>query len=108
MDRLPDVKIAQFAALRVCGRAWWLQGRREAVFRSQPALSLSMKELEAALGVPLFEKGSHATPTPFGATFYGEAKKLVEHYERVIAAAVDCSARARRQRAGGRGAIHRT
>ncbi|WP_404978998.1 LysR family transcriptional regulator, partial [Caballeronia novacaledonica] len=41
------------------------------MFRSQPALSLSIKELESALGAALFEKGSHASPTPFGTMLYG-------------------------------------
>jgi LysR family transcriptional regulator, carnitine catabolism transcriptional activator len=89
MDRFPDVKIAQLRHFVSVVEHGGFKAAAKAMFRSQPALSLSIKELEAAMGAPLFEKGSHATPTPFGAMFYGEAKKLVEHYERAIAAAVD-------------------
>lgn len=89
MDRFPDVKIAQLRHFVSVVEHGGFKAAAKAMFRSQPALSLSIKELEATMGVPLFEKGSHATPTPFGSMFYGEAKKLVEHYERAIAAAVD-------------------
>jgi LysR family carnitine catabolism transcriptional activator len=89
MDRFPDVKIAQLRHFVSVIEHGGFKAAAKAVFRSQPALSLSIKELEAALGAPLFEKGSHATPTPFGSVFYGEARKLVEHYERTIAAAID-------------------
>lgn len=89
MDRFPDVKIVQLRHFVAVIEHGGFKAAAKAVFRSQPALSLSMKELENALGAPLFEKGSHATPTPFGSMFYDEARKLVEHYERAIAAAVD-------------------
>ncbi|MFM0500177.1 LysR family transcriptional regulator [Paraburkholderia caffeinilytica] len=89
MDHFPDVKIAQLRHFVSVIEHGGFKAAAKAVFRSQPALSLSIKELETALGAPLFEKGSHATPTPFGSMFYGEAKKLVEHYERTIAASID-------------------
>ena len=89
MDRFPDVKIAQLRHFVSVIEHGGFKAAAKAVFRSQPALSLSVKELETALGAPLFEKGSHATPTPFGSTFYGEARKLVEHYERTLSAAID-------------------
>ncbi|WP_321795929.1 LysR family transcriptional regulator [Caballeronia sp. J97] len=89
MERLPDVKITQLRHFVAVIEHRSFKAAAAAVFRSQPALSLSIKELESALGAPLFEKGSHASPTPFGAMLYGEARKLVEHYERVIVSAVD-------------------
>ncbi|WP_433705907.1 LysR family transcriptional regulator [Paraburkholderia sacchari] len=89
IDRLPDVKIAQLRHFVAVIEHGGFKAAAKAVFRSQPALSLSIKELEGALGAALFEKGSHASPTPFGAMLYGEARKLVEHYERAIASAID-------------------
>jgi LysR family carnitine catabolism transcriptional activator len=89
MDRLPDVKIAQLRHFVAVVEHGGFKAAAKAVFRSQPALSLSVKELESVLGAALFEKGSHAEPTPFGMMFYGEARKLVEHYERAIASAID-------------------
>ena len=89
MDRLPDVKIAQLRHFVAVIEHGGFKAAAKAVFRSQPALSLSIKELEGVLGTALFEKGSHAAPTPFGLMFYGEARKLVEHYERAIASAID-------------------
>jgi DNA-binding transcriptional LysR family regulator len=89
MDRLPDVKITQLRHFVAVIEHGGFKSAAKAVFRSQPALSLSIKELESVLGAPLFEKGSHAAPTPFGEMFYGEARKLVEHYERAIASAID-------------------
>src|ERR1700761_8330525 len=89
MDRFPDIKIAQLRHFVSVVEHGGFKAAAKAVFRSQPALSLSIKEMETALGAPLFEKGSHATPTPFGSVLYGEARKLVEHYERTIAAAID-------------------
>ncbi|CAL8479277.1 LysR family transcriptional regulator [Caballeronia sp. S22] len=89
MDRLPDVKITQLRHFVAVVEYRGFKAAAAAVFRSQPALSLSIKELESALGAALFEKGSHASPTPFGTMLYGEARKLVEHYERVIGSAVD-------------------
>jgi LysR family transcriptional regulator, carnitine catabolism transcriptional activator len=89
MERFPDVKIAQLRHFVAVVEHGGFKAAAAAVFRSQPALSLSIRELENALGATLFEKGSHASPTPFGTMLYGEARKLVEHYERVIASAVD-------------------
>ncbi|MBN3803063.1 LysR family transcriptional regulator [Paraburkholderia sp. Ac-20336] len=60
-----------------------------AVFRSQPALSLSIRELETTLGARLLERGNRVMLTAFGTLFYREAKSLVEHYDRAIQAAID-------------------
>lgn len=47
--------------------------------RSQPAISLAIKEMEAQLGQPLFERGSPTTLTAFGSECLEVIKRLVEH-----------------------------
>ena len=51
-------------------------------FRSQPALSQSIRQLESRLGQPLFEKGSRTTLTPFGESCLPLIHELVAHIER--------------------------
>lgn len=50
----------------------------EACAISQPALSMQIKELEANLGQPLFERAARSLrPTPFGETFIARARKIL-------------------------------
>lgn len=51
--------------------------------RSQPAVSLAIRELENQLGQALFEPGRHAQLTPFGREHFAPIKALVDHHERV-------------------------
>lgn len=59
-------------------------------FRTQPAISLSIKDLETKLGEYLFEKSTASKRsksinlTPFGEYFYLKAKELVENHDRII------------------------
>jgi len=49
---------------------------------SQPALSMQIKELEAALGTPLFERGARAVrPTGFGTVFIQRAAEILRRVE---------------------------
>ncbi|WZB66668.1 LysR substrate-binding domain-containing protein [Achromobacter xylosoxidans] len=52
-------------------------------FRSQPALSLSIREMEQRLGQPLFERGNGNALTRFGQDCLPLARELVEHHDRV-------------------------
>jgi DNA-binding transcriptional LysR family regulator len=52
--------------------------------RTQPAISLAIRELEDRLGEPLFERGNKTELTPFGRHCYPQAKALIEHYNRVV------------------------
>ena len=47
--------------------------------RSQPAISLAIKNIEARLGQPLFERGSPIVLTAFGRECLEVIKRLVEH-----------------------------
>lgn len=51
--------------------------------RTQPALSMAVRELEQRLGEPLFEKGGKATLTPFGAYCLPRFRELVTHHDRL-------------------------
>lgn len=53
-------------------------------FKSQPALSQSIRQLENRLGQPLFECGSRTTLTPFGRFCLPLMRELVAHIERSI------------------------
>lgn len=57
----------------------------ERSFRSQPALSQSIRQLETRLGQPLFEKASRTTLTPFGERCLPVIRELVAHIERSTA-----------------------
>lgn len=59
----------------------------EKACRSQPAISLSIRDLETKLGAPLFEKRNAKTAktelTPFGHHFLPKAKSLIQHHDRI-------------------------
>lgn len=61
----------------------------EKAHRTQPAISLSVRDLESKLGQTLFEKrnskSTRAELTPFGLYFLPKAKELIEHHDRVAA-----------------------
>ncbi|WP_286974531.1 LysR family transcriptional regulator [Pseudomonas sp.] len=85
---IPDLKIVQ---LRHFVWVYELQGfhaAAEKAHRTQPAISLSIRDLESKLGQPLFEKRNAraARPelTPFGTQFMAYAKELIRHHDRVI------------------------
>lgn len=85
---LADLKIVQ---LRHFVWVYELQGfhaAAEKAHRTQPAISLSIRDLEGKLGQALFEKRNAraARPelTPFGVQFMAYAKELIAHHDRVI------------------------
>jgi DNA-binding transcriptional LysR family regulator len=51
--------------------------------RTQPALSMAIKELEQRLGQPLFEKGGRAELTPFGAYCLPRFRELLAQHDRL-------------------------
>ncbi|MYN13358.1 LysR family transcriptional regulator [Pusillimonas sp. TS35] len=54
--------------------------------RSQPAVSLAIKEMESELGQQLFERGNPITLTPYGRTCLDAARRLVDHADDVYGA----------------------
>ncbi len=59
------------------------RGAAERAHRSQPALSLSIKELELRLGQPLFERSTPTHLTPLALDCVPIVRDLVEHYDQV-------------------------
>jgi len=84
MSTLPDIKMGQLRNFVAVVDENGFKAAARAVFRTQPAVSLSVKELERLLGAELFEKNSQSVLTPFGQQFYAQAKELIEHYNNTI------------------------
>lgn len=86
MAGLPELSVNHYrhfllvAELRSFGQA------AERAHRSQPALSLSIREMEQRLGQALFERGSRVALTAYGRECLPLARELVAHHERVAAA----------------------
>lgn len=84
MDNLPDVKVSQLRHFIAVVEQKGFHAAARKLFRSQPAISLSIKDLEEKLGGALFEKGGNARLTPLGAQLYPLARELIHHYERTL------------------------
>lgn len=84
---LPELKIAQLRHFVWVSELKGFHAAAEKAHRTQPAISLSIKDLENKLGKPLFEKrntkASNAELTPFGRYFLPLAKELIAHHDRV-------------------------
>lgn len=65
----------------------------EQASRTQPAVSLAIRDLEKRLGQRLFERGRHAELTPFGREQYPTIRALIDHYDRVSTAMLDSAHR---------------
>jgi len=56
----------------------------QALHTTQPALSKWLKELEADIGLPLFERRARGLrPTPYGQTLLGHAQRITGHLDNV-------------------------
>ena len=51
----------------------------ELAYRSQPAISLAIREMESRLGQPLFERGQPVVLTPFGKACYQSIRHFITH-----------------------------
>ena len=85
---LPDIKISHlrtFITVAECGNF-----RRAATIlcRSQPAVSLAIKQLEQLLGAHLFDKQKQAQLTAFGSGFLPQAKSLYQQYQDTLSSAL--------------------
>ncbi|RDE24855.1 LysR family transcriptional regulator [Motiliproteus coralliicola] len=85
---LPEFKIAQLRHFVWVAELKGFHAAAEKAHRSQPAISLSIKDLEGKLGEALFEKLNQKTTraelTPFGQQFLLQAKELIAHHDRVV------------------------
>ena len=75
---LEDCKIRTFLAVVEEG-SFTRAARRLGV--SQPAVSTQIAQLEASIGLPLFERGAVLSLTPTGQTFLGYARRIQDAYD---------------------------
>lgn len=93
---IPDIKLQQLRYFVLVAEHKSYHAAAERAARTQPAISLAIRELEHRLGEPLFERGNKSELTPFGRDCYPQARALLEHYGRVV----DQFAKAADKRAG--------
>jgi DNA-binding transcriptional LysR family regulator len=93
---LPELKLAPLRYLLSIIDTGGFHAAAKQLHRSQPAISMAVRDLEERLGQPLFEKGNgRAMLTPFGRWCEPRFRELVAHHDRVCR---DALAIARQQR----------
>ncbi|MGH8744083.1 MAG: LysR family transcriptional regulator, partial [Burkholderiales bacterium] len=80
---LPELKLTQLRYVVLIAELRSFHGAARQSFRTQPALSLAVRELEQKLGQPLFEKGGRAELTPFGEHCLPLFRDLLDHHDRI-------------------------
>jgi len=84
---LAEFKIAQLRHFVWVVEYKGFHAAAEQACRTQPAISLSIKDLENKLGTAIFEKRNAKTTiielTPFGREFLPKARELIAHHDRV-------------------------
>ncbi|MBB3191246.1 LysR substrate-binding domain-containing protein [Halomonas cerina] len=80
---LPELKIQPLRYVLAIMDEGGFHAAARHLHRTQPALSMAIRELEQRLGEPLFEKGGKATLTPFGSWCAPRFRELVAHHDRV-------------------------
>ena len=84
---LADLKITQLRHFLWVAELKGFHAAAQRAHRTQPAISLSIRDLEGKLGHSLFEKHASRTNktelTPFGREFHPKAQALVEHHDRL-------------------------
>ncbi|MFT7491953.1 MAG: LysR family carnitine catabolism transcriptional activator [Pseudohongiellaceae bacterium] len=84
---LPELKVSQLRHFVWVAELKGFHLAAEKAHRSQPAISLSIRDLENKLSEGLFEKRNARTSktelTPFGQYFLPKAKELIAHHDRV-------------------------
>ncbi len=95
-----DLRLSQLRHFLLIVETKSFRAASKRAFRSQPALSQSIRQLESRLGQPLFEKRSRTTLTPFGESCLPLIREMVAHIERSTTSMLHVA-----QRTGGRVAI---
>ncbi len=84
---LSELKIAQLRNFVWVAELKSFHAAAQQAHRTQPAISMSIRDLEDKLGEALFEKhekkGSKTRLTPFGQLIMYKAKELIVHHDRV-------------------------
>lgn len=84
---LPELKVTQLRHFVWVAELKGFHAAAEKAHRTQPAISLSIRDLENKLNEGLFEKRNAKTAktelTPFGKYFLPKAKELIAHHDRV-------------------------
>ncbi|ATJ84351.1 LysR family transcriptional regulator [Halomonas beimenensis] len=80
---LPELKIQPLRYVLAIVDAGGFHAAARQLHRTQPAVSMAVRELEQRLGEPLFEKGGKATLTPFGAYCLPRFRALINQHDRL-------------------------
>jgi DNA-binding transcriptional LysR family regulator len=80
---LPELKITQLRYFVLVAQLKSFHGAAKLAYRTQPALSLAVRELEQKLGQALFEKGGKTELTPFGEHCLPLFQDLLAHHDRI-------------------------
>ncbi|MBS9404741.1 LysR family transcriptional regulator [Halomonas sp. TRM85114] len=80
----PELKLQQLRCMLAILDQGGFHAAARHLHRSQPAISMAVRDLEERLGQPLFEKGNgKAALTPFGQWCLPRFHELVAHHDRV-------------------------
>ncbi|SEK73107.1 LysR family transcriptional regulator [Halomonas daqiaonensis] len=81
---LPELKIQPLRCVLAITDQGGFHAAAKHLYRSQPAISMAVRDLEERLGQSLFEKGNgKALLTPFGQWCLPRFRELVAHHDRV-------------------------
>lgn len=81
---LPELKLQPLRCVLAIADQGGFHAAAKHLHRSQPAISMAVRDLEERLGQPLFEKGNgKAALTPFGQWCLPRFRELVAHHDRV-------------------------
>ncbi|KXS36112.1 MAG: HTH-type transcriptional regulator ybhD [Halomonadaceae bacterium T82-2] len=80
---LPELKIQPLRYVVAVVDEGGFHAAARRLHRSQPALSMAIKELEQRLGEPLFEKAGKSRLTPFGAYCVPRFRELLTQHDRL-------------------------
>lgn len=79
-----ELKIQPLRYVLAVGEEGSFHGAALKLHRSQPALSMAIRDLEEKLGQPLFEKAHKAQLTPFGEYCLPRFRELIKQHDRLI------------------------
>ncbi|TLF49545.1 LysR family transcriptional regulator [Halomonas urmiana] len=80
---LPELKIQPLRCVLAIVDEGGFHAAARQLHRTQPAVSMAVRELEQRLGEPLFEKGGKAALTPFGRYCLPRFRELITQHDRL-------------------------